>query len=106
MKESVERYFLTGNNFDNMESTDFPTVLDIDLPEGEWVDGIYVTNNFSYQINSGEVLAYRNSDSSYYILQLFYESNIKNCYNGFSEMGTYICHYLESQGWEYGEGDI
>ena len=40
--------------------------------------------------------------------QLIYDSGVFNekdvCCDGNNEIGKYICHYLESQGWQYCEG--
>ena len=106
MRESVERYFLSGHDDLSGSTADYPTVLDIDLTGGEWLENVYVTDNFKYEITGSDILAYRNSNSNYYVLLWQYNPNETTCYNGFSEMGTYICHYLESQGWKYIEGDI
>ena len=60
-----------------------------------------ILNDDNYEIN-----IYTVSGTNYYILVYDKGQNKNRCYDGGTEMGQYICHYLESQGWEYHEGDM
>jgi len=87
--------------------------LDIELSGGEWNDHKYVTNNFSYfpscASTSYSISIYstheQQEDLPDYVL--IYESDGPNqiCATNGTDMGKYICKYLESQGWEYNEGE-
>ena len=109
IKESVDRYIL-ANGFPSsgeMTLADFP--LDIELSGGELDDVLYNTQNYKYYLLVNDIgydieIA-RIIDANYY--RLVYESlvNKNQCWDGGTDMGKYICHYLESQGWEHNEGD-
>ena len=109
MQEAVKRFFLSGAVCpeDAVEKRDM--LADIELAGGEWGEGEmasdYLTDNFDYYITCYDVSAYRLSSNNYYVVSFGYNGNYKDCYDGGSKMGQYICHYLESQGWKYHEGD-
>ena len=83
--------------------------LDIELSGGDWDEyGDYITKNFDYYVQIGpsdyemEVYSYPNY---YYQLYTNINTNYK-CYTNDTDMGEFICKYLESQGWEYQEGEL
>ena len=102
IQESFERYILAGGE---VSGEDVGISLDIDLP-CNWIDDSCKTDNFSYFFTDEEIEVVRINSPHYYILTKAVSSNSKQCWDGYSEMGKYICHYLESQGWEYREGDF
>ena len=111
IKESVARYILShGYPNKHIYLKDFP--LDIELSGGKWEEenAEYHTDNYTYYLyinpNFYDIEVSRNSEN-YYILVSFPEESQKDiCYDGFNKMGEFICRYLESQGWEYREGEI
>lgn len=110
IKESVERYVLANglvNGRPEMSIEDIP--LDIELSGGEFEDSFYKTKNYRYSVwiasQYYEIEIYTNSDTNYYILVYNSHRNQNECWDGDSKMGKYICQYLESQGWQYNEGD-
>jgi hypothetical protein len=102
IQESIDRYFLTGGE---ISGEYIVSSLDIDL-SCSWVDCSCDTDNFSYYVSDSEFEVIRHNSSHYYILNKQFGSDTKECWDGYNEMGKYICKYLESQGWEYREGDF
>lgn len=111
LKESAERYILANGYPDSLITIiDFP--LDVELSGVEFDNGnkSYNTKNYEYHLaintTGWEIDIYAINYPNYYIL--VYDSDIgKNeCHDGGTDMGSFICHYLESQGWEYNEGDF
>ena len=108
IKESTERYVLANGLTSGIYFEDIP--LDVELSGGEFGDSTsYTTKNYRYSVwvdsNHYEIEVYTNSDTNYYILVYNSDRNQNECWDGGTEMGEYICHYLESQGWHYNEGD-
>ncbi|MBO4708125.1 MAG: type II secretion system protein [Elusimicrobiaceae bacterium] len=108
IKESTERYVLANGLTSGIDFEDIP--LDVELSGGEFGDSTnYTTKNYRYSAwvdsNYYEIEVYTNSDTNYYILVYNSDRNQNECWDGGTEMGEYICHYLESQGWHYNEGD-
>ena len=110
LKESAERYILANGYPDS--SIEFTDSIDVELSGGEFDEsGLYLTKNYIYHLFYGggsgwEIDIYANSDTNYYGFMYDSISKQKRCFNGDTDMGTFICHYLESQGWEYHEGDF
>ena len=80
------------------------------LSNGEWLnDDTYATKNYRYSVFispvSYGVEIYTTSDSNYYILVYSKDRDENECWDGNTDMGKYICHHLESQGWQYRDGD-
>ncbi len=108
LKESAERYILT-NGYPDSGGTTMKSMLDVELSGGEFNDHNYITKNYYYLLfadsSHWEINIYANSDTNYY--GLYASSGGRQiCFDGDTDMGAFICHYLESQGWEYGEGDF
>ena len=103
IKESIERYFLASDS--HCDPDHYADCLDIELTECEWDGQDCNAKDFTYQITGSEMSVYRDTSNIYYILRYPYNKGTKECFDGYTEMGQYICHYLESQGWEYHEGD-
>ena len=108
IKDSADRYIL-ANGLPNTRISFSDVPLDIELSGGEWHDEDYYTKNYRYWAvateNGYEIEAYTINETNYYILVYNSGRNKNECWDGSTEMGKYICHYLESQGWEYNEGD-
>ena len=108
IKDSADRYIL-ANGFPNTMVRFSELPLDIELSGGEFSNYEYRTKNYRYWTDFGpngyEVEIYTISDTNYYILIHNSRRSKNECWDGSTEMGQYICHYLESQGWEYHEGD-
>ena len=105
LEDGIERYIL-ANGFPNRETylPDIP--LDVELTGGEFNDFGYVTDNFYYEIHllpEGDLTVYvYRSDDKY---QLCKSEGRHICGTMFTNIGKYICKYLEPQGWEYLEGE-
>ncbi len=110
IKESTERYVL-ANGLPNGSTIPFEDIpLDVELSGGEFDNSKnYRTKNYYYWVSVSslgfEINVFANSDTNYYILVYNSDRNQNECWDGGTEMGEYICHYLESQGWHYNEGD-
>lgn len=90
-------------------------ISSVELSGGEWEEGVYNTQNFSYYANISSVSGInievtRNSPSCYYQLRVMGTNPnalAYDCFNGSgNEMGSKICHMLESSGWQYQEGEF
>jgi len=105
IEESAQRYIL-ANGYPqagtNVTGEDF---LDIELSGGEWDDGSYFTKNFEYQpsIHRPLIMEVRENNYKYTLL---IHTNEHKCYTNDNDIGRYICKYLESQGWEYNDGEL
>ena len=111
IEDSINRLLLaeTVDEINSLEQ------LDIEFPEVE--NGVYVSQNFTYGIlGSGfwdstgfwEAEAYRNNDSYSLnlIISLENDNEIKSshdCFTNNTDIGRYICRYLESQNWKYND---
>lgn len=93
-----QRYILAHPDTSSTWLKDF---LDVDLSGGEWHGVTYVTKNFQYAVvvnRSGTWFEiYRNS----YDYVLASNTSKHSCFTQETDMGRYICKYLETQGWEY-----
>jgi len=113
IEDSMQRYVL-GNNFPT-ETTYFKTFADIELSGGEWTGhepqlAEFSTDNFLYYwLVCGRTacsieLDRRSNSRLIYGLTSYYEYDtgwVRSCFTDFTEMGRYICRYLEDQGWKY-----
>ena len=110
IKDFVARYLL--NREYPEETICLKDILDIELSGGEWKDDCsYITDNYYYYLaitrNDQDIEVSRTKEDAYYMLVSFPNESPKDiCLDGYTEMGKYICRYLESQGWEYREGEI
>ena len=109
---SMQRYLL---NSGSLPSTNiwFKDIADIDLSGGEWVaNDEYVTKDFSYNwlvCNSGgcQMEVYRGEREEYALyVAIRLDTNVHNCITELTDKGRYICKYLESQGWDYNDGEL
>ena len=113
IEEATDRYLLT-NGFPATGTIRLNDILDVGLSGGEWwPDGqVYSTKDFYYQIscesenNACYGYVTRNTEDYELTLHIFPNSRNKMCATLYTEMGKFICKYLESQGWEYREGEI
>ena len=112
LEGAVERYLLVNDlPNDNIYLKDIP--LDIELSGGEFdEEGIsYFTKDFEYQlicdVLSCAIYAYRRPyDYELYLeIKPSWKSNPK-CAATYTEKGKDICKYLETQGWQYSDGEI
>ena len=100
IEESVERYKLANGNL--QETVSFDDVSDIELSGGEWNDDSYYTKYFQYYIEiQGDLYMEVYRKDYKYILLLNNDSGARRCFSQATDIGRYICKYLESQGWEY-----
>ncbi|MBO4706967.1 MAG: prepilin-type N-terminal cleavage/methylation domain-containing protein [Elusimicrobiaceae bacterium] len=112
IEASVDRYLLT--NSIPVNETNISDKLDVDLSGGEWNDyGEYKTENFSYGAycrNYGDTChisaVYKDNEYGLFIEIQSGHSKSFTCATFFTEKGQYICHYLESQGWEYYDEEL
>ena len=98
---AMQRYML---NNPSTEIVSFKDFTDVELVGGEWNgDGTqYTTKDFDYNSPacspaSCSVDINRNND----VYTLAYDTRFKSCFTQDTDLGRYICKYLESQGWEY-----
>lgn len=111
LEGSIERYILANGFPDNqIFLKDIP--LDVELSGGE-----YSEENYTYFIKDFEYFATCYSGRCImqvyrlpYEYELYSEITQSNKFHSCATTGTnkgeYICHYLESQGWQYTDGEI
>ena len=106
---AAQRYILAHPSTGFVYLNDF---LDVDLSGGEWVDaGIYATKNFTYNgdIHDNIYACEVDRNNGEYILT-FYSSGFapypRNCTTQLTDMGRYICKYLETQGFNYVDDEV
>ena len=107
IEESAQRYIL-ANGLPNA-SVVLQDFLDIDLSGGEWRENgqAYETKDFFYgasiRTDGLWMEVYRNNSQNQdlYVLRKDADNANHQCYTDFTDIGRYICGYLESQGWEY-----
>ena len=112
LKNAMDRYMLQNVCPDSDIHWPNDIQLDIELSGGDFGDNIYSTKNFSYAADCNSryyyiyVTSLHEQDGNPYY-ELIYDSDGPNqiCATYFTDMGKYICKYLESQGWEYVEGE-
>lgn len=113
LKDAMDRYMLQNVCPDSFIYWPDDIQLDIELSGGEFNDNdYYVTKDFKYRIHCRSIYysigiysTHYQDDMNYY--DLVYESDGPNqiCATNGTDMGKYICKYLESQGWTYNEGE-
>ena len=100
---AAQRYILAHPETSSTWLKDF---LDVDLSGGEWHGVTYVTKNFQYAVVVNPSVTwfeiYRNS----YDYVLATNPSKHSCITQETDMGRYICKYLETQGWEYIDAEI
>lgn len=102
---SMQRYLL-ANDYPSSVIL-FENLGDIELSGGEWIEGLgYSTKDFLYsagcQPSTCYIEAYRGGDEYALTVHIASDGSIDHmCYTFFTDVGEYICKYLESQGWEY-----
>ena len=107
---AAERYILA--NGPQSEQIGLNSFLDIDLSGGEYkLDNEYVTKNFdywAYVFSDGFFIeVYREKNNySVYALQKFVDEDQITCFTESTDMGRYICKYLETQGFKYADDDL
>ena len=112
LKDAMDRYMLQNVCPDSDIHWPEDIQLDIELSGGEFGDNIYSTKNFSYTADCNSIYYYisvtslhEQDGNPYYGLIYYSEGPYQVCATNFTDMGKYICKYLESQGWEYVEGE-
>ena len=109
IESAAQRYILAHPESQEVLLEDF---LDVDLSGGEWVAaGVYATKNFTYMglIHDNIYDCEVDRNSGEYILT-FYSSGFapypRNCATQLTDMGRYICKYLETQGFNYFDDEV
>lgn len=109
---AMQRYILS-NGYPSAR-VKYKDITDIDFSGGEWEENDfgYKTKEFDYRwliCYSEECVfeIYRESDDTYALNGwVRYEGASHICYTELTDMGRYICKYLESQGWDYRDGEL
>ena len=104
---AIDRYLLINGYPEDMVR--IQDILDVELSGGEWDDNAgepkFLTENFSYAADCSSTYCamaiYRNHFEYELSLYITPDSRSQVCSSLYTEKGTYICKYLESQGWEY-----
>ena len=110
IEDATDRYLLANGFPDDIVY--LKDILDVDLSGGEWdEDGFsYVTKDFEYQgncdLDSCEMYVYRLPYEYEFYLIIGSQKYPNNCYTVGTDIGKFICKYLESQGWNYNEGEV
>ncbi len=107
---SMQRYILTnGYPSERLLVNDFS---DINLSGGIWDEEgeIYKTKDFSYEFacfiyGCGGYITRLPYQYTLY-MERYADSYVHGCYTCNTEIGQYICKYLESQDWVYHEGEV
>ena len=105
---SAQRHLLM--DYPSEEGFDLMDILDVELSGGEWnEDGEeYTTKDFKYSAtivgNNYSIYIFRTPDDKYELYQD--QQTPKTCCASGTDIGEFICKYLESQGWEYCDGEI
>ena len=102
---AAQRYIL-ANGFPST-SVHLEDFLDVELSGGELVESVYITKYFEYDVElypypTGLWMEIYRTDYEYVLTK----NNGYRCYTGEADMGRYICKYLETQGWEYIDGEL
>ena len=111
IEDTIQRYILSnGYPSELVRLPDLP--FDIELSGVESDEYGYITKNFQIGgwLNSNaytiEIDRTNNDGAVIYVLNVdSREEDQKQCLTQFTDMGTYICHYLESQGWAYWDNE-
>ena len=108
--DSMQRFLLKNGGFPS-ENVEFKDFADVDLSGGEWNDKSYITKDFEYYYpfcgsTFCSVEIYKHGYTYTLLPIVNEEETIKVCYTEETDIGRYICKYLESQGWEYVEGEF
>ena len=105
---SAQRHLLM--DYPSEEGFDLMDILDVELSGGEWNEDSeeYTTKDFKYSatIHSGNysIYIFRTPDDKY---ELYQDNQTpKTCCTSGTDIGEFICRYLESQGWQYCDGEI
>ena len=117
IQEQVDLYLLE-NGWPYNHRVKYTNFASVDLQGGYWdyVYSSYYTKNWGYlDINFDSdifVTIERQTDSAeyYYDLTLFKDSSsetwLRRCVTQKSNMGRYICKYLEAYGWVYSDTEL
>ncbi|MBO4707917.1 MAG: pilin [Elusimicrobiaceae bacterium] len=111
LEESINRYILANQPSEILLLFRDEVSLDVEISGGEEdVEGGYITKDYDYQgyiAPDGYVIIvdrWNNDNHLYTIIDDSREELSKECWDESNEIGQYICHYLESQGWQHKEG--
>ena len=104
---AAQRYMLAHPESESVNLKDF---LDVDLSGGEWDEwgATYTTKDFDYTVwltSDGYAAEIYPLNGNYGFQKFDYEKKMK-CYTQYTDIGRYICKYLETQGFEYYEDEI
>ncbi len=112
LKNAMDRYMLQNVCPDNPTYWPDDIQLDVELSGGEFNAYHYVTKDFKYFVSChsttymvGAYSTHYQDDVNYYDLVYDLDGPNQICATNGTDMGKYICKYLESQGWEYVEGE-
>lgn len=109
IEESMQRYIL-ANGYPQ-STVHFGDFADIELSGGEWDEDViyYTTKDFEYNPSIGRgyysMEVYRNNGKYAFLTDSREDPAYHLCVTELSDIGRYICKYLESQGWEYVDQD-
>ena len=109
---AMQRYILS-NGYPSAK-VKYKDITDIEFSGGEWEENDYgyKTKEFDYSwlicYSGGCVFEiYREPDDTYALTgSVRYEGASHTCITELTDMGRYICKYLESQGWDYRDGEL
>ena len=114
IEDTIQRYILSnGYPSESVCLSDLP--FDIELSGVELYEDEcgYITKNFTINGSLGsnayiiEIDRTNNDGAVIYVLNVdSRKEDQKQCLTQFTDMGTYICHYLESQGWAYWDNEF
>lgn len=110
---SLQRYLMARPNTGTVE---FKNIADVELSGGNWQGDYYYTKDFDYEglVNwSGYGIQIdRINSAGTYLYSLTVDASMEShtveyiCHTQLTDMGRHICKYLESQGWDYEDGEL
>ncbi len=114
MQKQLDLYVLENgyatNNTSHIQNMD--TTVDLPLSEEEgWLKGKYFTYSAALEPTGPCIEVYRYSQSNRHLYTLYtyhvpaQSAWTKDCYTHNTDLGTYICQTLSSQGWNYIDDD-
>ena len=106
IENSIDMYLLK-NGFQREEEVVGEDLLDIELSGGEWDDNKYYTNKHKYSMGCASACELLVSDKNDFYssaaLDVYWMpgDKSKGCFTNDTDIGRFICKYLEPLGWEY-----
>ncbi len=110
---SMQRYVL-AKGFPTSGIVYFKDFADIELSGGDWDEYGAYYNKEPFEYNAFCEPTFCHIEVTRYSTSLLYELSVHimadevkhECWTTFTDMGEYICKYLESQGWEYVDNEF